>query len=187
MTTQHPLAFHAIQLRELTLADRIVISPMCQRAPEGGHTTTWHLVYALGGAGLIPTERIAVDSRERIGAVDLSLWKDSQTGLPKEIVDFVHANGGAIGVQLAHAGRKAGSEPLREGGAALSEARPVSGDGTKAKARPQRTAGGAGVVCACDVGPRRHRERHSGPKGRACLRNVFRALHEPVPRLRQPY
>ena len=87
----------------------------------------WHLVhlgkFALGGAALILTESTAVDPRGRIGTADLGLWKDSQIGPLKEVVDFVHANGCAIGVQLAHAGRKAGSEPLWEGGAALSATR----------------------------------------------------------------
>ncbi|MDO9237397.1 MAG: NADH:flavin oxidoreductase/NADH oxidase [Aquabacterium sp.] len=130
MTTYNPLLFQSIQLRELTLTNRIVISPMCQHAAAGGHATAWHLVhlgkFALGGAGLILTESTAVDPRGRIGTADLGLWKDSQIAPMKEVVDFVHANGGAIGVQLAHAGRKAGSEPLWEGGAALSDARLAS-------------------------------------------------------------
>ncbi len=130
MTTTDPLLFRPIQLRELILSNRIVISPMCQHAAEAGHATPWHLVhlgkFALGGAGLILTESTAVDPRGRIGTADLGLWKDSQIEPLKAVVDFVHANGGAIGVQLAHAGRKAGSQPLWEGGAALSEARLAS-------------------------------------------------------------
>lgn len=126
MTTIAPLLFQPMQLRELVLSNRIVISPMCQHAAEAGHATPWHLVhlgkFALGGAGLILTESTAVDPRGRIGTADLGLWKDSQIKPLKAVVDFVHTNGGAIGVQLAHAGRKAGSQPLWEGGAALSEA-----------------------------------------------------------------
>ena len=76
--------------------------------------------FAVGGVGLILTESTAVDPRGRIGTADLGLWKDSQVAPLKAVVDFVHAQGGAIGVQLAHAGRKSGSEPLWEGGAALS-------------------------------------------------------------------
>lgn len=127
MTTNQPLLFQPIQLRELVLNNRIVISPMCQHAAEAGHATPWHLVhlgkFALGGAGLILTESTAVDPRGRIGTADLGLWKDSQIEPLKAVVDFVHANGSAIGVQLAHAGRKAGSQPLWEGGAALAESR----------------------------------------------------------------
>lgn len=120
-----PLLFQPLNLRGLTLRNRVVISPMCQHAAEAGHATAWHLVhlgkFALGGAGLILTESTAVDPRGRIGTADLGLWKDSQIAPLKAVVDFVHANGSAIGVQLAHAGRKAGSQPLWEGGAALSE------------------------------------------------------------------
>ncbi|MEJ8825156.1 NADH:flavin oxidoreductase/NADH oxidase [Variovorax humicola] len=130
MTTSEPLLFQPIQLRELVLNNRIVISPMCQHAAENGRATPWHMVhlgkFALGGAGLILTESTAVDPRGRIGTADLGLWEDSQIEPLKAVVDFVHSNGGAIGVQLAHAGRKSGSQPLWEGGAALSEQRLAS-------------------------------------------------------------
>ncbi|CAN7737634.1 NADH:flavin oxidoreductase/NADH oxidase [Variovorax sp. LjRoot84] len=130
MTTSEPLLFQPIQLRELVLNNRIVISPMCQHAAESGRASPWHMVhlgkFALGGAGLILTESTAVDPRGRIGTADLGLWEDSQVEPLKQVVDFVHANGAAIGVQLAHAGRKSGSQPLWEGGAALSEQRLAS-------------------------------------------------------------
>ena len=125
MNTSVPLLFQPLALRALALKNRIVISPMCQHAAEQGCATPWHLVhlgkFALGGAGLILTESTAVDPRGRIGTADLGLWDDRQIEPLKTVVDFVHANGAAIGVQLAHAGRKAGSQPLWEGGAALSE------------------------------------------------------------------
>ncbi|MDM0043616.1 NADH:flavin oxidoreductase/NADH oxidase [Variovorax dokdonensis] len=125
MTTAHPLLFQPLTLRELALKNRIVISPMCQHAADMGRATPWHLVhlgkFALGGAGLILTESTAVDPRGRIGTADLGLWNDGHIEPLKAVVDFVHANDGAIGVQLAHAGRKSGSQPLWEGGAALSD------------------------------------------------------------------
>ncbi len=121
-----PWLFQPLQLRGLTLANRVVISPMCQHAARDGQAGPWHLVhlgkFALGGAGLILTESTAVDPRGRIGTADLGLWSDSQVAPLQAVVDFVHDNGAAIGVQLAHAGRKAGSQPLWEGGAALSDA-----------------------------------------------------------------
>ncbi|MFF7058121.1 NADH:flavin oxidoreductase/NADH oxidase [Achromobacter spanius] len=121
-----PLLFEPLQLRSLTLKNRVVVSPMCQHAAVAGCAQPWHLVhlgkFALGGAGLILAESTAVDSRGRIGTADLGLWRDDQIEPLKSIVDFVHENGSSIGVQLAHAGRKAGSQPLWEGGAALSAA-----------------------------------------------------------------
>ncbi|MGJ7544260.1 NADH:flavin oxidoreductase/NADH oxidase [Variovorax sp. LT1R16] len=125
MTKAKPMMFQALRLRELVLKNRIVISPMCQHAAVAGRATPWHMVhlgkFALGGAGLILTESTAVDPRGRIGTADLGLWNDEQIAPLKAVVDFVHENGSAIGVQLAHAGRKAGSQPLWEGGAALSD------------------------------------------------------------------
>lgn len=124
MSQMSPLLFQPLVLRELVLKNRIVISPMCQHAAEGGHATAWHLVhlgkFALGGAGLIITESTAVNPHGRIGTADLGLWQDSQIAPLRAVVDFAHANGAAIGVQLAHAGRKSGSQPLWEGGTALS-------------------------------------------------------------------
>lgn len=116
--------FSPLRIRSLGLPNRIVISPMCQHAATGGHATPWHLVhlgkFALGGAGLILTESTAVDPRGRIGSADLGLWQDSQVEALRPVVEFVHEQGSAFGVQLAHAGRKAGSQPLWEGGAALT-------------------------------------------------------------------
>ena len=143
-----PLLFQPLRLRELTLPNRVVISPMCQHAAERGHATPWHLVhlgkFALGGAGLILTESTAVDPRGRIGTADLGLWNDSQIAPLKAVTDFVHANGGAIGVQLAHAGRKAGSEPLWEGGAAIAPQRMAADEEPWQRVGPSALAAGPG-------------------------------------------
>ena len=119
-----PLLLSPIVIRDLELRNRVVISPMCQHAGEDGFATDWHLVhlgkFALGGAGLILTESTAVSPEGRIGTADLGLWSDAQIGPLRRVVDFVHGQGSAIGVQLAHAGRKAGSQPLWEGGRAFT-------------------------------------------------------------------
>lgn len=118
------MLFSPLVLRGLTLRNRIVISPMCQHAAEHGCATDWHLVhlgkFAMGGAGLILTESTAVSPHGRIGTDDLGLWRDEQIAPLKRVVDFVHAQGVPFGVQLAHAGRKAGSQPLWEGGRAFT-------------------------------------------------------------------
>ena len=126
MTSPHrPHLFQPLQIRGLELKNRVVISPMCQHsAVERGCAGAWHLVhlgkFALGGAGLIFAESTAVEPGARIGIRDLGLWSDEQIAPFQAIVDFVHQNGAAIGVQLAHAGRKAGSQALWEGGRALT-------------------------------------------------------------------
>lgn len=120
------LLFSPLRLRELELANRIVISPMCQHAADDGRAGDWHLVhlgkFALGGAGLILTESVAVSPHGRIGTRDLGLWRDEQIAPLARIVDFVHGEGGLIGAQLAHAGRKAGSHALWDGGRAFTQA-----------------------------------------------------------------
>lgn len=115
-----PLLFQPLSIRDLTLKNRVVIAPMMQHAASEGLPTSWHLVhlgkFALGGAGLVLTECTAVSPVGRIGKDDLGLWTDEQADALTPIVDFVHSNGAAIGVQLGHAGRKAGSMPLWNGG-----------------------------------------------------------------------
>lgn len=121
-----PMLFTPLRLRELDLPNRIVISPMCQHAADYGCASDWHLVhlgqFALAGAGLVLTESTAVSPHGRIGVRDLGLWSDDQVGPLARVVEFVHAQGGLIGVQLAHAGRKAGSHALWDGGRAFDAA-----------------------------------------------------------------
>src|SRR5205085_3904991 len=119
-----PQLFLPLTIRSLTLKNRVVISPMMQHAAPDSRATPWHLVhlgkFALGGAGLIFVESTAVSPAGRIGRADLGLWSDDHIAPLKAVVDFVHDNGAAAGMQIGHAGRKAGSHPLWEGGAALS-------------------------------------------------------------------
>jgi len=116
----------------MTLPNRIAISPMCQYSCEArdGVPTDWHLVHlgsrAVGGAGLVMVEATAVTPEGRISPEDTGLWNDVQMAAFARIVAFVHGQGGHIGIQLAHAGRKAstyrpwaghrGSVPPEEGG-----------------------------------------------------------------------
>jgi len=103
--------FSPLALRSLRLPNRIVVSPMCQYSSEDGFANNWHLVHlgsrAVGGAGLILVEATAVVPEGRITPGDLGLWKDEHIPKLREIVDFVHDQGAYIGIQLAHAGRKA--------------------------------------------------------------------------------
>lgn len=106
-----PMLFQPLKLRDLTLPNRVVVSPMCMYSAQNGLANEFHLVhlgqFALGGAGLIFTEATAVLPEGRISIDDLGLWDDAQMVQLGHITDFVHKYGGKIGVQLAHAGRKA--------------------------------------------------------------------------------
>jgi 2,4-dienoyl-CoA reductase-like NADH-dependent reductase (Old Yellow Enzyme family) len=112
--------FQPLTLRELTLKNRIVVSPMCQYSAQGGVPTDWHLVhlgrFALGGAGLVFTEATAVEPEGRISYADTGLYNDEQELFFARIVRFLHAQGAAAGMQLAHAGRKASTRAPWEGG-----------------------------------------------------------------------
>ncbi|RKR73735.1 NADH:flavin oxidoreductase/NADH oxidase [Frondihabitans australicus] len=105
--------FAPITLRGTEFRNRLWVPAMCQYSVEkrDGVPTTWHLVhlgsFARGGAGAIITEATAVVPEGRISPNDLGIWNDEQRDAYRPIVDFVHAEGSKIGVQLAHAGRKA--------------------------------------------------------------------------------
>ncbi len=111
-----PLLFTPLSLRSLELPHRGWVSPMCQYSCEPGDAegvpTDWHLVhlgsFATGGAALILTEAAAVNAAGRISPRDAGIYNDAQAASWRRITDFVHNNSSAkIGIQLAHAGRKA--------------------------------------------------------------------------------
>src|SRR5512140_1842786 len=116
------MLFTPLQLRELTLRNRIAVSPMCQYSAEEGRANDWHFVHlgsrAVGGAGLVVFEATAVEARGRISPADLGLWEDGQIEPLARIVRFVEAHGSVACLQLAHAGRKASTRaPWDQAGA----------------------------------------------------------------------
>jgi 2,4-dienoyl-CoA reductase-like NADH-dependent reductase (Old Yellow Enzyme family) len=113
-----PLLFTPLTLRGTTLANRIVMAPMCQYSaspdgPEIGAPNDWHIQHygsrALGRPGLIIVEATGVSPEGRISAFDLGIWNDAQVEAHRRLTRLFHDNGVAAGIQLAHAGRKASS------------------------------------------------------------------------------
>ncbi|WP_348823932.1 NADH:flavin oxidoreductase/NADH oxidase [Flavobacterium aestuarii] len=108
MTSQ---LFSPLQIKSITLKNRIAISPMCQYSAEEGFANNWHLVHlgsrATGGSGLIIQEATAVSPEARISPSDLGLWSDDHIKKLKKITKFIIGQGSVPGIQLAHAGRKA--------------------------------------------------------------------------------
>lgn len=110
-------------LGDLTLRNRIVVSPMCQYSSVDGMPDDWHLVHlgsrAVGGAGLVFTEASAVSPEGRITPDDAGIWNDAQAQAWARVVRFVKRQGAAAGIQLAHAGRKASTTAPWKGGKPL--------------------------------------------------------------------
>jgi anthraniloyl-CoA monooxygenase len=138
--TEKPLApmFQPFRLREMVVANRAVVSPMCMYSANEGMPGDFHLVHygsrAIGGAGLIFTEMTCVGRDARITPGCTGLWNDEQQAAWTRIVDFVHANSAAkICLQLGHAGRKGATKlmwdgmdrPLEQGGWDTVSASPI--------------------------------------------------------------
>ena len=124
-----PGLFDPLAIRDLTFANRVFVSPMCQYSSHDGYANDWHFVHlgsrAVGGAGLVLTEATAVLPEGRISPHDLGIWADGHVEMLGRIVSFIHEQGSIAGMQLAHAGRKAstrrpwetpGTVPEAEGG-----------------------------------------------------------------------
>jgi 2,4-dienoyl-CoA reductase-like NADH-dependent reductase (Old Yellow Enzyme family) len=115
--------FSPLKIKNITLKNRIVMSPMCQYSSVDGFSNDWHMVHlgtrAIGGTGLIISEATAVSPEGRISPSDLGLWKDDHIEGLSKIVNFLHRHDSIAGIQLAHAGRKASSSVPRDGGLQL--------------------------------------------------------------------
>ena len=150
------LLFEPITLRDLAVPNRVWLAPMCEYSAVDGVPNDWHLVHlgarAAGGFGLVMTEATAIVPDGRISPEDTGIWNDEQTVAWKRIVDFVHARGARIGIQLAHAGRKAstfrpwspvqGTVPVSDGGWATvgPSASPFPGYDSPAEMTPAQVA-----------------------------------------------
>ncbi|OIJ94262.1 bifunctional salicylyl-CoA 5-hydroxylase/oxidoreductase [Streptomyces colonosanans] len=134
-----PPMFTPFRLRDLTLRNRVVVSPMDMYSAAEGVPGDFHLVHlgarALGGAGLVMTEMVCVSAEGRITPGCAGLYTGRQAEAWQRITGFVHAQapGTAIGVQLGHSGRKGSTklmwegmdEPLQEGNWPLVAASPL--------------------------------------------------------------
>jgi len=117
------MLFDPYLLGDVTLRNRIAVSPMCEYSAVDGMPNDWHLVHlgsrAVGGAGLVFTEATAVSPEGRISPGDTGLWNDTQQAAWARIAAFIAAQDAVPGIQLAHAGRKGSTEVPWRGGKAL--------------------------------------------------------------------
>ena len=102
--------FSSLKIKDITLRNRIGVSPMCQYSSIDGMATDWHFAHlgsrAVGGAGLVIVEATAVEPRGRISPQDAGLWSDRHIEPLARITKFIKEQGAVPGIQLAHAGRK---------------------------------------------------------------------------------
>jgi 2,4-dienoyl-CoA reductase-like NADH-dependent reductase (Old Yellow Enzyme family) len=122
-----PLLFQPLSLRGLTLKNRLVVPPMVHyRADPGSTCGAFHLVhlgrYALGGFGLVFVEATGVEEIGLINEHDLGIWNEAQVESFKPLIAFMKRQGTAIGIQLAHGGRKSSSQTAMQGMGPLTEA-----------------------------------------------------------------
>jgi 2,4-dienoyl-CoA reductase-like NADH-dependent reductase (Old Yellow Enzyme family) len=113
-----PSLFSEFALKDVTLKNRIAVSPMCQYSAEEGVPNDWHLVHlgarAVGGASLVIAEATAVSPEGHISLGDTGLWNDEQAEAWARIAAFVKRYA-VSGIQIAHAGRKASANRPWEG------------------------------------------------------------------------
>ncbi len=116
--------FEPLEIRSLRFRNRIFVSPMCQYSSDDGMPRDWHLVHlgsrAVGGAALVMVEATAVTPEGRISPYDSGIWSDSHAEAFQPITAFVKSQGAAVGIQIAHAGRKASTDVPWRGGKPLS-------------------------------------------------------------------
>ena len=118
--------FTPISIRNLTLSNRIVVAPMCQYSAVNGSATDWHLMHlgqlSISGSSLIFVEATAVEEKGRITPGCLGLYSDENQKALSKIIEFVKRYGNTkIGIQLAHAGRKASTQVPWKGGTPLNQ------------------------------------------------------------------
>jgi 2,4-dienoyl-CoA reductase-like NADH-dependent reductase (Old Yellow Enzyme family) len=121
-----PMLFEPLSIRGLKLKNRLVVPPMVHYRCDPGHTCgTFHVVhlgrYALGGFGLVFVEATAVEEIGLINEHDLGIWNDAQMESFKPLIAFMKRQGTAIGIQLAHGGRKSSSQTAMQGMGPLTE------------------------------------------------------------------
>lgn len=140
--------FAPLQIRGVTLPNRIAVSPMCMYSASNGHVSDYHLVhlgrFALGGAGLVVMEATAVSEDGRISHHDTGLWSDDQVPGMARIASFIESRGAVPGIQLSHAGRKASVTEPWHGGRPLGDGDADVGFGPWPVVGPSAIAAGPG-------------------------------------------
>jgi 2,4-dienoyl-CoA reductase-like NADH-dependent reductase (Old Yellow Enzyme family) len=126
--TDLPALFTPFSLRGVTFRNRVVVSAMCQYSADDGFVNGWHLAHhgrlALGGVGGAVIEASGVTAEGRITPGCLGIYRDEHIPGLRQVAEIYHAQGIPVGIQLAHAGRKASAATPLEGAAPLVHSNP---------------------------------------------------------------
>lgn len=118
--------FSPLQMRSLTLRNRIMVAPMCQYSSCDGLPNSWHQVHlgsrAVGGAAVVMVEATAISPEGRISPNDCGLWNDTQADAFASIASFISDQGAIPAIQIGHAGRKASTTAPWLGGGVVDPA-----------------------------------------------------------------
>lgn len=124
--------FSPLSIRDLTLRNRVMVSPMAQYSAVKGVITDWHFAhlakFAVGGAGLVCVEATKIERRGMGTIGDTGIWNDEQAAAYRRLTDFIRPHGAAIALQINHAGRKAGTVRPWEGFGPMDRSKPLGGE-----------------------------------------------------------
>ena len=130
--TQAPMLFSPLTIRDVTIRNRVAVSPMAMYRAENGYPVPFHLAhygkFAMGGAGLVFVEETAVTRTGRITNGCLGLWSDDQVDAFRPIAGLLKEQGATAAIQIAHGGRKASTQRAWEGNGPLTDANLANGD-----------------------------------------------------------
>lgn len=140
--------FRPLTIRDVTLPNRVGVSPMCMYAATDGFASDFHLAhlarFALGGAGLVLAEATAIEPRGRISPWDTGIWSDEHLAGWRRVTAVIADQGSVPGIQLGHAGRRASVREPWRAGAPLDHEDAAEGFGPWPVIGPSAIAAGPG-------------------------------------------
>lgn len=144
-----PLLFTPLELRGVTLRNRVVVSPMCQYASHEGAPVDYHLVhlgkFAMGGAGIVFCEETAVEARGRKSHHCAGIYDDSHIAGYRRINEFIRSQGAVPAIQIGHGGRKGSGSSPWEG------YRPLTAEDAKHGCAPWRTVSASAIPASAEA------------------------------------
>lgn len=144
MSAQRPILFTPLKIRDVTIRNRIVISPMAMYCAENGFVNNFHehhyAKFAMGGAGVVFIEQASVIREGRITNGCLGIWSDAHAQAMQPLVSFIKSQGATPALQIAHGGRKSSTQRAWEGNGPLTQQNIDNGDEAWTPVGPSSTS-----------------------------------------------